>query len=219
MLYGILAIITGYLLGSFPSAYLMSRFRKGIDIRDVDNGNMGAGAVMRQIGKVEGGIVVAVDVGKGAAAVYLAYLFGAGELWAIFAGVAAILGHNFPLYVGFRGGQGAACTIGVFMALAPAATGIILLIIGMALLLTRSIFNSISIAAPFMPVLIWLFHGSTTVLIFSLVIVGGLLARNVPKFAHMAGGAFLRYRSRRAARPAAGPRSPAIAGMNSQIDE
>lgn len=197
MLYGIIAIIAGYLLGSFPSAYIMTRIRKGIDIRDVDNGNMGAGAVIRQVGKIEGGIVAIVDVGKGAAAIYLSYLLGVGEVWVVSAGMAAILGHNFPLYVSFRGGQGAACIIGVFLALAPIATAMALIIIAIALPILRNIFNSIAIAGPFLPLFIWLFDGSLVVFIFSVVVVAGLLLRNAPKFWQMARQAHGRYRAKR----------------------
>lgn len=213
MLYGIIAIIAGYLLGSIPSAYIVTRIRKGIDIRDVDCGNMGAGAVIRQVGKVEGAIVVVADVGKGAASIYLAHLLGVGEVWVAAAGLAAILGHNFPVYVGFRGGQGAACIIGVFLALAPVATAMMLCIIAVMLPVLRNIFNSIGVAGPFLPLFIWLLDGSMVVLIFSLVIVLMMLARNVPKFTHMCLRAYHRTREKRARRAAVPPGSTTVARL------
>ena len=105
---GVASIIIGYLLGSFPSAYIVAKLRKGIDIRDVDVHNMGAGATFRQVGIWEGLVVLFADVAKGAGAVLIAQAFGLSQLWLLGAGTAALLGHAYPIYVGFRGGQGVA---------------------------------------------------------------------------------------------------------------
>ncbi len=119
ILLGILSIAIGYLLGALSSAYLMGRLRKGIDIRNLDSGNMGAAVVLRQVGVWEGIVVGFVDLAKGSAAILIAKALGVFELWVLAAGFCALLGHNFPVFVGFRGGSGSATMVGIFLVLSP----------------------------------------------------------------------------------------------------
>ena len=176
---GIASIIIGFLLGSFPAAYIVTKWRKGVDIRETDyTGNMGAGAVFRQVGRWEGALVAVVDIGKGAAAVLAAQAMGVAQPWVLAASFAAILGHSYPPYIGFRGGQGVDTIIGIFLVLAPKAMACTLGVMGLALLLTRHIFTMTCIAAPFLPLFIWLFNGIGMVFYFSLVIIAFVLFRS-----------------------------------------
>ena len=179
MLLGAISIVIGYLLGSIPSAYIMSKVRKGIDIREVDTRNMGAGSTFRQIGIWEGFVVFAVDAGKGAGAVLIAQALGVSQPFVLAAGFAAILGHSYPFAIGFRGGQGVATIMGIFFVLAPEVMLIMLGLLGLALLLTRHIFSMTCIAAPFLPLLIWLFDKSVMLLCYSLVVIAFVLFRNL----------------------------------------
>jgi len=108
MLLGILSIIIGYLLGSIPTAYIVSRMRKGIDIRNVGSGNMGAANVIRRIGAHEGVFVGLIDIAKGAVAILIAQTLNISELWVFGTGFGVLVGHNFPVFAGFRGGRGSA---------------------------------------------------------------------------------------------------------------
>lgn len=171
MLLEIASILVGYMLGSIPAAFIVAKFRKGIDIREVGRGNMGAVNVMREVGMWEGALVAVVDVSKGAAAIIFGQALGVSQPWLLGAGGAAVLGHSFPVYIGFRGGQGVATVIGVVLVLSPVVTGIACGIIGVALLLTRHIFASIVIAAPFFPLIMWLVERSPTLVLFALAIV------------------------------------------------
>jgi len=114
-----LALILAYLLGSIPAAYLAGRLIKGIDIRQVGTRNMGAMNVFYQIGFLAGLIVLAVDIGKGTAAIALAFWLGTPDIIVLLAGIAAVLGHSFPVWLRFRGGKGGATTIGVLIFLMP----------------------------------------------------------------------------------------------------
>jgi len=167
----IASILVGYMMGSIPAAFIVAKLRKGIDIREVGRGNMGAVNVMREVGMWEGALVAVVDVGKGAAAIIFGQALGVSQPWLLGAGGAAVLGHSFPVYIGFRGGQGVATVIGVVLVLSPVVTGIACGIIGVALLLTRHIFASIVIAAPFFPLIMWLVERSPTLVLFALAIV------------------------------------------------
>jgi glycerol-3-phosphate acyltransferase PlsY len=179
MLVNVAAPVIGYLLGAIPSAYVMGKWRKGIDIREVGVGNMGAGNVIREVGLMEGAVVAAADIGKGAAAIAVAqYLLGVPQAWVLGAGLAAIIGHSFPIYIGFRGGQGVATVIGIFSVLAPLATLMTLLPLGAVLLISRNIFASTLVMGPLLPLVVWLVEGSTVLTLYALGIVILLVFRS-----------------------------------------
>ena len=118
-----LAVLVGYLLGSVPFAYLLAR-RRGIDLRTAGSGNIGAANVLRTAGVSTAVIVSVLDVLKGSVAVLGAQVLTTGTVAPVAAGLAAILGHVYPVWLHFRGGKGVATTAGVFAVLAPAALGI-----------------------------------------------------------------------------------------------
>jgi glycerol-3-phosphate acyltransferase PlsY len=163
-----LALILAYLLGSIPSAYLAGRLRKGIDIRQVGTRNMGAMNVVYQVGFVPGVLVLLADMGKGAAALALARWLGAPDVTVLLAGVAAIAGHSFPLWLKFHGGKGGATLIGVFFILMPWAMAVWLPVLGLLLLLTRFPTLSYSLALLTTPFIAWLIYGSGTLVIYSI---------------------------------------------------
>ena len=178
MLFGLASVVIGYLLGSIPAAYIVAKQRKGIDIREVGVRNMGGANVLREVGKWEGSLVLIVDMGKGALSVYIAQLLGVSYLWVLAAGFAAMLGHNYPLYIGFRGGKGIATVMGIFFALSPVAMGITTLIIGFILLFARSYFVAIAITAPFFLLVTWWVEGSAALILYALAIVAFQLFRS-----------------------------------------
>jgi len=114
-------VVVGYLLGSISFAVLLVRATTGTDIRAEGSGNAGATNVLRAHGKKLALLVALLDVAKGAAVVLLMRLVTADPRWAAAAGFAAILGHVFPVFYGFRGGKGVATAVGAFLALAPLA--------------------------------------------------------------------------------------------------
>jgi len=137
----VIAIVIGYLLGSFPSAYLAGRLRKGIDIRDVGSKNMGAMNVFYQVGPMEAVLVTLADLGKGIGAILLVrWLLGISEFELLtgLTGAAAILGHIFPVFLKFRGGKGAATAIGILIFLMPWAVPFLFIVFAVALLITRN---------------------------------------------------------------------------------
>lgn len=119
-----LAALAAYLLGSIPTAYLVGRMY-GVDIRRLGDRNVGAGNTVRQVGALAGAGVAFVDIFKGVAAVLLARALGGGDVGAMLAGVLAVTGHNWPVFLGFRGGRGAATGIGVFFAFFPLLTAVL----------------------------------------------------------------------------------------------
>jgi glycerol-3-phosphate acyltransferase PlsY len=141
----VIAIVIGYLLGSFPSAYLAGRLRKGIDIRGVGSRNMGAMNVFYEVGPIEAALVSLIDLGKGVGAILLVrWLSGVMPITSFnilrdgITGAAAIIGHIFPIFLKFHGGKGAATAIGILIFLMPWAVPFLAIVFFIAVLITRN---------------------------------------------------------------------------------
>ena len=115
---GFFSLILGYLLGSIPSGWLAGRWLKGIDLRELGSGSTGATNVLRQVGKGPALVVFLIDVGKGAAAVLLARAFGQSDWIHVLAGLTALAGHIWPVWLNFKGGKAVATGFGMFLGLA-----------------------------------------------------------------------------------------------------
>lgn len=131
-----LVLAASYLLGSIPFSYLVAR-QRGVDVRRVGSGNVGATNVMRNVGKGAGLLAFVLDAAKGAAAALIAQRSGLGDALAALAAVAAILGHMYPVWLRFRGGKGVATGAGAFLPLAPLAVGGAFVAFALTLALTR----------------------------------------------------------------------------------
>jgi len=111
-----LIVMLGYLLGSIPTAYIAGQLLKGRDIRQMGDGNAGAANAFRQLGAKSGVAVGIVDASKGVLAILIAQAASIPQLAILLTGVAAVIGHNWPIFIGFRGGRGVSTTIGVQLA-------------------------------------------------------------------------------------------------------
>ena len=131
-------VIAAYLIGSIPFAWLVAR-RRGTDLRQVGSGNLGAANVMRSSGVSAGAMVAALDIAKGAASVWLAARVGDGAELPAAAGLAAILGHIYPIWLRFRGGKGVATACGVFAVLTPLAMPVAIVIFTATVWMTKYI--------------------------------------------------------------------------------
>lgn len=133
----LLTLLAAYLLGSIPFSFLVARIWGVQDVRKVGSGNVGATNVMRSAGAVPGLIAFALDAGKGAAAVALAQRFDGSGVLAALAAAGVVVGHVFPVWLGFQGGKGVATGAGAFAPVAPLASLAALATFGMVLALTR----------------------------------------------------------------------------------
>jgi glycerol-3-phosphate acyltransferase PlsY len=176
---GILSIIIGYLLGSIPTAYIVSRIRKGIDIRNIGSRNMGGATVMREIGAREGVLVGLIDIAKGAGAILIVQALNISELWVFGAGFAALVGHNFPVFARFRGGRGAATIIGIFLVLAPEAMLVTLVVVAIPFFTTRKFGAALLIGFALLPLFVWLLEGWLALVRYALAIDVFMLIRNL----------------------------------------
>lgn len=156
------AIAAAYLLGSIPFGYLIVRLTAGADVRETGSGGTGATNVSRRAGKVAGVVTLLLDAVKGAAAVLLAsWLLEAHSSinWFVAAAaVAVIVGHCFPIWLGFRGGKGVATGVGVFLILAPLAVAGAAVLFLLIVVLTRYVSLGSITATLAVPVLVALQH-------------------------------------------------------------
>src|SRR5512134_2415391 len=136
MMIAAFVLVASYLLGSIPFSYLVAR-QRGVDVRRVGSGNVGATNVMRNVGKGAGLLAFVLDAAKGAAAALIALRSGLGPTLASMAAVAAIVGHMYPVWLRFQGGKGVATGAGAFLPLAPIATGVAVVAFGGTLAVTR----------------------------------------------------------------------------------
>ena len=190
----IIVAIIAYLLGSIPFGYILVRLFKKQDVRTIGSGNIGATNVVRSGAKGLGIATLILDAAKGYAAVALAKVliyrvppvglhldttaawldaaFWAAALAAVF----AILGHMYPVWLKFRGGKGVATGVGVFLALAPAAVGLVLLIFIVIVWFSRYVSLGSIIATAAFPILAWLlYHNSRSPIVFLAAAIGALL--------------------------------------------
>ncbi len=145
-------LLASYLLGATPTSYLAGRIARGIDLRQHGSKNLGATNVYRLLGWGWAIPVALIDITKGAVPVAVFGSLSGGGAWAqVGCGVAAVLGHVFSPYVGFKGGKGVATAAGMFLALAPLAVAIALPVWGACLWITGYVSLSSMIAAASFP--------------------------------------------------------------------
>ncbi len=172
----IIAIVSGYLFGSIPSAYIAARLVKGKDIRQMGGGNVGTLNTFKEIGRGAGIAVLLADVAKGAAAVVIArWLLDVPQQFVLAAGLAAIVGHNWSIFLKFTGGKGMATTIGVLATLMPLygywqGLLIFLGIIAIGLIITHNVALSTGIALLCLPFIAWLGMKWGLFIIFAIIL-------------------------------------------------
>ena len=175
-------LIGAYLLGSIPTAYIIGKFRKGTDIRKVGSKNMGAMNVIYNVGFWWGALVLAIDIGKGVIAMLIAKHLKIPELAYYATGVVVILGHNFPVFLKFRGGKGGATAVGVLSYLMfPFGFLVGLGVFALLMLITRFPTLSYGIGLLSFPFVGWLLYHKGNWVIFSAIVVAIPFIRYIPR--------------------------------------
>ncbi len=176
MVNAIIAVVLGYLLGSIPSAYIATRIATGKDIRQMGGGNVGGLNIFRQVGAKPALAVGIVDLGKGAAAVAIAYwLLDVPQLFVILAGLAAAIGHMWMVFLKFSGGKGMGTTFGALAVLMPVygywyGFVIFTAVILVPFVITRNVALSMGIGILFLPLIIWLITQSELATVLAIIL-------------------------------------------------
>ena len=152
----ILIGLGGYLLGSIPTGFLVGK-AKGLDIRTVGSGNIGATNVLRTTGRGAGVATLLLDIAKGYVAVWLAGRLTADNVWWTSAAALAVMaGHAFPVFLGFKGGKAVASFIGAFLRLTPIPLAAVLAVFVIIVAVTRHISLGSIVGAATFPLAVWL---------------------------------------------------------------
>ncbi len=162
-------LLVSYIIGLFPSAYIAGHLVKGGDIRKVGDRNAGAANVYRNISHVAGIAVLAADIGKGALAILLAQAVASQPI-VLLSGVAVVAGHNWPIFLRFKGGRGLATTIGVLLVLLTVPMAILSTAGIISLWKKRNMLITGSIMFAPLPLLAWLFGASNTLIAYSVAL-------------------------------------------------
>jgi acyl phosphate:glycerol-3-phosphate acyltransferase len=196
LLFLVISAVLAYLIGSIPVAYIFGRVLKGIDIREHGSGNMGATNAFRVLGKWPGLAVLVLDVIKGIIPVtLLANAFGLGDaLSLVIIAVAAVAGHNWTVFLGFKGGKGMATSLGVLIGLAIQLPGL-RIVLGLATLVWLVLFLSLGYvslasicAAVALPVLMVVFEAPFPMKVMAIVLCIFIVFRHRSNIKRLARG-------------------------------
>ena len=178
----LIVIIIGYFLGSIPTAYIATRLKTGKDIRKLGGGNVGGLNTLKEVGLVPAIIVTLIDIAKGAAVVAIAHWgLNLDKPYVLIAAVAAVIGHNWMVWLKFSGGKGMGASIGALLIIMPIygyalGLGIFSAIVVIPLLLTRNIALSMGIGLLALPFIFWLSGTHSGMLVIWSVVIGLIIA-------------------------------------------
>ena len=175
MILEVFILLVSYLIGSFPSGYLYAKKLKGIDLRNVGSGSTGATNVLRNIGKWPALIVFILDVLKGFIAVKIAYFFLSENIFQVLAGLSAISGHIWPIWLKGKGGKAVATGLGMFIALSwkvgLASFGTFLIVISLTKIVSLSSITAALLLPMYMLSYIGTFYHPFTIFSFIVAII------------------------------------------------
>ncbi len=166
-----LIVILGYLIGSIPTGYLAGRLLRGKDIRQMGDGNMGAQNAVRQLGAGVGVIVGLIDAAKGSLTILLAWAAHVPDISMYLAGAAAVIGHNWPIFLGFRGGRGEATTLGILLTIMPVPTAVLLVPGIVIAVVTHNVVLASVLGFVPLPLVAWWLHAPVPYIIFALALL------------------------------------------------
>ncbi|MFN2444287.1 MAG: glycerol-3-phosphate 1-O-acyltransferase PlsY [Vicinamibacterales bacterium] len=183
----IVAVLMGYGIGSLPVGYVVTNAWRGIDLRRVGSGNVGAANVYRTAGLAMALVVMLLDLGKGVGTVAAARAVGSGVV-PVAAGVAAVLGHVYPVWLRFRGGKGVATAAGVFSVLAPMATLCAAATFVTTVWVTRYVSLGSIVATAALPPLAWVTDAPLPVVAASCLTAALIIQRHSANLARLQAG-------------------------------
>jgi len=187
---GLLAILIAYLLGAIPFGYLLTKFTTGKDVRSEGSGNIGATNVLRAAGRGAAIATLVLDMAKGFAAVWIAeYLTDGSSGWSADAALAVMVGHAFPIFLGFKGGKAVATFVGAFLYLTPVPMLAALIVFVTTVAVTGYISAGSILAAATFPLGVWLImHPTPNELIAAVIAAGIVVYRHKENIERMRAG-------------------------------
>lgn len=183
----LLTIILGYLIGSIPFGYLIAR-AKNIDILSQGSGNIGATNVFRLLGPLPGVIVFALDLSKGTVPVLITRQLTQNAWFVILAGIAALIGHSFPIFLKFKGGRGSATGLGILLAIAPDIFFGAMLLVILIILTTRYVSIASLVVPPLVAVAFFVLERPFPYTLAAFLVSVLIIARHIPNIKRLQAG-------------------------------
>lgn len=190
----IFLILGAYLLGSVPTGLLLAK-ALGVNIRESGSGNIGATNVYRTIGRKLGIITLIGDCLKGLIPVLVAKWLGLPDVWIAAVGLAALLGHVYTVFLGFKGGKGVATALGVFLGTSPLSVLVALVIFAAVLYTWRYVSLASIVAAALIPGIVWLTDGKQELVVMALAIAAVVIFRHQENIARLRAGSESRFKA------------------------
>ena len=172
----LVVVLIAYCLGAIPFGYLLVKLKTGADVRTAGSGNIGATNVMRTSGRGAGILTLILDIAKGYAAVWIAgRLTGGDVLWMSVAAVTVMLGHAYPVFLGFKGGKAVASVVGAFLCLTPWALVVEIFIFVVIVFMTRHISMGSIVAAATLPLAVFMVARAPVAAVIAALIAGAFV--------------------------------------------
>ena len=172
----LMVVLIAYCLGAIPFGYLLVKFKTGTDVRTAGSGNIGATNVMRTTGRGAGILTLILDIAKGYAAVWIAARLTEGDiLWMSVAAVTVMLGHAYPVFLGFKGGKAVASVVGAFLCLTPWALAVEIFIFVVIVVMTRHISMGSIVAAATLPLAVFMVARAPVAAVIAALIAGAFV--------------------------------------------
>jgi glycerol-3-phosphate acyltransferase PlsY len=165
-----LIVILSYLLGSIPTSYIVGRLTVGRDIRRMGDENVGAANAYRELGPRAGIFVGIIDAAKGSAVILIAQAVGMSQPVVLLAGVAAVVGHNWPIFLGFHGGRGVSTTLGILYVLVTIPMLILTLPTLLILVLRRNVTPAMAFLFITLPLVDWFFKIPPLLIVYGIAL-------------------------------------------------
>ena len=188
-------IFGSYLMGSLPFGLWIGQWFYHVDLREHGSKNTGATNAYRVLGRWPALLVFVCDTVKGMAGVYLGSLLVGGSLAEVLGGIAAISGHNWSVFMGFKGGRGVATGLGVIALLAPKVTAIVFAVWCIVVFLTRYVSLASIVAAALVPLLMWWFDAGRETLLFGVAAATFVILRHRPNIVRLLRGEELKIKA------------------------
>jgi glycerol-3-phosphate acyltransferase PlsY len=191
----LIAAFLSYVIGSIPNGLIIGKLLKGVDLRNFGSKNIGATNAFRVLGPWPALLVFLADMTKGLLGVYLGQYLTGTSVGQLVGGIFAITGHNWSLFLGFKGGRGVATGLGVIAVLVPKVTAIIFIIWAVIVYFTRYVSLGSIIAAGLLPVFIWLLDEKAEYLYFGILAGLFVIIRHKPNIERLLKGQELKIKA------------------------
>lgn len=188
-------ILVGYLIGSIPNGLIIGKTLSGVDLRQFGSKNIGATNAYRILGPWPALLVFVTDAAKGVGGVYFGHFLLDTPLALLCGGIAAIAGHNWSIFLGFKGGRGVATGLGVIAVLVPKITAIVFIVWAIIVGLTRYVSLASIVAAALVPIFMWLFSERAEYLLFGILAALFVIARHKPNIQRLLKGEELKIKA------------------------